>query len=705
MADTLLGNLIWRITGDTRDFDSKVKATDKSAVGLGSSLKKIGLGIAGAFAGYAIIDKTVGFLKDSAKAATEAGEVYSKFGVVFDDVNIRAKSAVEAYADAFDLADVSAQKLISNTGNILQGFGATADQSLQMSLQINTLAADLASFTNIEGGAERASQALTQALTGEREMAKALGIVIREDDIQARLAAKGKDKLTGSALNLAKAQVTLEIATEQSKNAIGDYARTQDSTANTLKRAKESTLELQVALGEALNPATTLAASLWDKVASSLADVIKRQNELKGARDAEKEGNQTIDQRIILMEREEKVLKANLNAYKAYDSEGKLIRSQALVDAEKELASLQARKKGLEIQRDEMRRSTAQQQEARTAVDAYTKAQKDAKKADDDAYEEKLKEIEAMIQAHTDELEIIEWKTKKEIIGAEEASAAVYAADVKLAEGLRMVDADAGVFGRDIKKTYDDLIIGINNYNAKLKDKTAAEEFQKNLQTAFGAASSLVSALGDLVGNLYQRRIDQLDLQMQKEMEAAGVAESTAVQQAELELAKAKETGDAETILEAEKALKKAQIQEAYDKKKAELEYKAAMASWRLNLLSAQVSAAQSVVNAYRDYPWPANIAISAIMAGLATVQTAAIMAAKPVRTYAEGGSFTVPEGYNGDSFPMTLGMAQSGERVTIETPQQQAENDRPVSIVVPVNLDGKEVARVVTKYQRNRLV
>jgi hypothetical protein len=353
-----------------------------------------------------------------------------------------------------------------------------------------------------------------------------------------------------------------------------------------------------------------------------------------------------------------------------------------------------------------MRRATAQQQEAKTAVEAYTLAQKNAKKADDDAYAERLKAVQEMIQAYTDELEIIQWKNDTAIISSEEAASATYAAQVKLAEGLRAVDADAGAFGKNIKGVYEKLILGINAYNAKLKDKTAAEEFQKNLQTAFGAASSLISALGDLVGNLYQRRIDQLDLQMQKEMEAAGVAESTAVQQAELELAKAKETGDAETILEAEKALKKAQIQEKYDKKKAELEYKAAMASWRVSLIEAQVSSAQAILNGYKTQPFiPAGLLAGTLAAGLATVQTAAIMAAKPVRTYAEGGSFVVPEGYNGDSFPMTLGMAQSGERVTIETPQQQAENDRPLSIVVPVNLDGKEVARVVTKYQRNRLV
>ena len=128
-----------------------------------------------------------------------------------------------------------------------------------MSLQVqHSLAADLASFTNYSGGAEGASNALTKALLGERESVKALGIVIREEDVQNRLAAAGKDKLTGAAMLQAKAEATLAIAMEQSKNAIGDYARTSDSASNTLKRAGEETKALQVAMEPLMPSVATL---------------------------------------------------------------------------------------------------------------------------------------------------------------------------------------------------------------------------------------------------------------------------------------------------------------------------------------------------------------------------------------------------------------------------------------------------------------
>ena len=98
-----------------------------------------------------------------------------------------------------------------------------------MSDTVTKLAVDLASFSNYSGGASGASRALTSALLGETEAAKALGIVIRQDDVQTRLAAKGLKDLTGESKLQAEAQARLEIAISQSRNAIGDYERTSDS--------------------------------------------------------------------------------------------------------------------------------------------------------------------------------------------------------------------------------------------------------------------------------------------------------------------------------------------------------------------------------------------------------------------------------------------------------------------------------------------
>ncbi|HOT63158.1 MAG TPA: hypothetical protein PLU93_09875, partial [Treponemataceae bacterium] len=272
-------------------------------------LKSIAMGIAAS----AAVVKTIGFLKDSAKAAIDAQETFSKFDVVFSGMESAAESAAKQFQDSFDLAGVTAKKMLSDTGNLLTGFGATKEQALELSVSVNTLASDLASFTNYSGGAEGASQALTKAMLGERESIKQLGIVIREEDINQKLLARGQQDLTGNALNLAKAQATLEIAMEQGKNAIGDYQRTHDSAANTLKRAKEATTELQVAIGTALSPSVATLGNLWAIVASKLADVINERNRLNAAEKAVEEGTATTDQYILALKEEQEQLKETIH--------------------------------------------------------------------------------------------------------------------------------------------------------------------------------------------------------------------------------------------------------------------------------------------------------------------------------------------------------------------------------------------------------
>jgi len=292
----------------------------------------------------------VGSIKESIQISIDAQETFSKYDTVFSGMGKSAENAANEFANSFDLAGVSAKDMLSNTGNLLQGFGATREESLKLSVQVNTLASDLASFTNYSGGAKGASEALTKALLGEREQAKTLGIAILESDVQTRLAAKGQSGLTGTALKLAKANVTLELITEQAKNSIGDYARTHDSASNSIKRSKEATLELQVALGTALNPAAALSAELWTKVATAMTNVIKSQNELKKAKDDQKQGNVDTRDRVVLIKDEIKKVDILTSKYLPLPGILKLVQLAAKIASKQRLDDLGKELSGLSVQ-------------------------------------------------------------------------------------------------------------------------------------------------------------------------------------------------------------------------------------------------------------------------------------------------------------------------------------------------------------------
>ena len=148
------------------------------------------------------------------------------------------------------------------------------DIALELSKQVGTLALDLASFTNFAGGAEGASAALTKALLGEAESAKALGIVIRQDTREYKDLVAGLQETNNISLVQAKALAALQIATEQSQNAIGDYARTAESTANVQRTLDEQIKRSQEIWGDYLNEGIT-------PVRSALRDFLKELNDIK----------------------------------------------------------------------------------------------------------------------------------------------------------------------------------------------------------------------------------------------------------------------------------------------------------------------------------------------------------------------------------------------------------------------------------------
>jgi hypothetical protein len=94
-------------------------------------------------------------------------------------------------------------------------------------------------------------------MLGESEQAKALGIVIRQDSDEYKNLVEHYQKTERVSLLQAKALTALQIATNQSKNAIGDFARTQAQTANQMRISEGSIDDIKVALGQNLLPVLT----------------------------------------------------------------------------------------------------------------------------------------------------------------------------------------------------------------------------------------------------------------------------------------------------------------------------------------------------------------------------------------------------------------------------------------------------------------
>ncbi len=201
------------------------------------------------------------------KTAADAEETESKFREVFRGITDDADMMAAGLSKDFDLANTTAQEMLSTTGSLLVQFGFTTAEALKMSNQVAALSVDIASFENVQGGAARASQAITKALLGEREMLKGINKVVREEDVTREIAILRANGMTFATNNQAKAVATLSLVTGQSERAIGDYARTADSATNRTRKLRQRFIELSVTLGKVLLPLyTDLVGVLTDVV-------------------------------------------------------------------------------------------------------------------------------------------------------------------------------------------------------------------------------------------------------------------------------------------------------------------------------------------------------------------------------------------------------------------------------------------------------
>ncbi|MGR3179408.1 MAG: hypothetical protein ACUZ8E_15275 [Candidatus Anammoxibacter sp.] len=256
------------------NFSKSLAGINKNLRVTGQRIKSIGQTMS-----LAVTLPIVALGATAVKLASDFEETESKFFTVFSSIQKQAGETAKNLKDNFGLSGRAALQLLGDTGDLLVGFGFTESAALEMSQQVNELAVDLASFTNVQGGAQSASAALTKALLGERESIKTLGISILESDVKARVLLNTQKGLRFESIRQAKAVATLQLATEQSSKAIGDFERTSGSFANQMRITKARLEDLGIQIGKILLPISKKLLNVikgWIKSFSNLSPETKK---------------------------------------------------------------------------------------------------------------------------------------------------------------------------------------------------------------------------------------------------------------------------------------------------------------------------------------------------------------------------------------------------------------------------------------------
>ena len=262
MAD---GEIVFNITGDNSDLKSTLtdttrsidtetgkwtKSAEDSSGNIESSFSSMLTKLGGMFAAAKIGDYLLDFAKESIGLASQLEEVQNVVDQVFGkNANVIDQWAATA-GDAFGLTRIQAKQFTGTMGSILKGMGVGEEDVLQMSMSLAGLAADMASFYNLDF--EEAFNKLRAGITGQTEPLTSLGIVMTEANLEAFRLAQGIDTAYSAMTSSEKAELRYAYIMEQTKDAQGDFARTSDGFANSVRQLETLLTELKITIGEAL---------------------------------------------------------------------------------------------------------------------------------------------------------------------------------------------------------------------------------------------------------------------------------------------------------------------------------------------------------------------------------------------------------------------------------------------------------------------
>lgn len=233
-----------QVADEVGRIDDEAQQAERATIGL-----KDALGAAVAILGAREIAQGI---KAAVDAASDLEESSSKAATVFGDSFERVERAAKESATAVGLAEDQYLDAAGTLGNLFTAQGLAGDAAAQMSQDVVALAADVASFNNLE--LEDSLDKLRAGLLGETEPLKSVGIAFSAAAVEAKAFELGLAGANGEIDEGAKIQARYALIMEQTTTLQGDFARTSEGLANQQRILAAEFRNAQASIGAALLP-------------------------------------------------------------------------------------------------------------------------------------------------------------------------------------------------------------------------------------------------------------------------------------------------------------------------------------------------------------------------------------------------------------------------------------------------------------------
>lgn len=224
-------------------LSSSAKTAKKHTLSLASTIGKL-------YATYWVFFRAFGKLKEAIDISSDLTEVQNVVDVTFGNMKQKVEDLASVSVTEFGMSELTTKQIASRFQAMGTAMGFTQEKMSDMSIGLTKLAADMASFYNVEQ--EAVAKSLQSVFTGETEPLRKYGIDLTNATLQEWAMKRGIDAKVASMTQAEKTMLRYQYVMESTSAAQGDFARTSGTWANQLRVLTQSFKALGAIVGEVL---------------------------------------------------------------------------------------------------------------------------------------------------------------------------------------------------------------------------------------------------------------------------------------------------------------------------------------------------------------------------------------------------------------------------------------------------------------------
>lgn len=254
-----------RITGDAADLNAALSDAQKSLVSFSKQAAELGKTMSTFVTAPLLAAGTA-----SVMMASDFNESLNKVDVAFASSSQVVKDFAKTSLTSFGIAEGTALDMAALFGDMATSMGLGVGEASKLSTSLVGLAGDLSSFKNIN--IKEATTALNGIFTGETESLKRLGVVMTENNLKTFALSQGMTKQYETMSQAEKVMLRYNYIMANTKNAQGDFARTNEGAANQMRMFGEGVKQLSAQFGQVMLPAVTSIVSGLNSMIQGFSD-------------------------------------------------------------------------------------------------------------------------------------------------------------------------------------------------------------------------------------------------------------------------------------------------------------------------------------------------------------------------------------------------------------------------------------------------